>query len=210
MDARAEPPSRVKGRISLAAGFCAAAFSIIAARLVEVMVFGAGLAGSADPGTTVSRMRADLIDRNGALIARDLPVSDLYASPAFLWDTKEAARELAKATGASEARLNTSFATKRGYVLVQRGLTPDKHESVMRLGFPGLTFEKAYKRYYPSGRIVAHAVGQVDPDDNGISGLELGLNERVRGATNPVELSLDMRVQYVLEHEMEETSRAFQ
>jgi cell division protein FtsI (penicillin-binding protein 3) len=142
-------------------------------------------------------------------IARDLPVSDLYAAPAVFWDTKEAARDLAKATGASEERLNASFEPKKGYVLVQRGLTPDKRDAVMRLGYPGLTFEKAYKRYYPSGRIVAHAVGQVDPDDNGISGLELGLNETVRHTDEPVALSLDMRVQYVLEHEMEETSRAF-
>jgi len=106
--------------------------------------------------------------------------------------------------------LNAAFEPKHGYVLVQRGLTPDKRDSVMRLGYPGLTFEKAYKRYYPSGRIVSHAVGQVDPDDNGISGLELGLNEQVRASKEPVPLSLDMRVQYVLEHEIEENRRAFQ
>jgi len=210
MNPRTEPPPLVKGRIGLAAGFCAAAFSIIAARLVEVMVFGAGAAASAGAAATLNPMRADLVDRHGALIARDLPVSDLYASPAVFWDTKEAARDLAKATGANEARLNAAFEPKHGYVLVQRGLTPDKRDSVMRLGYPGLTFEKAYKRYYPSGRIVSHAVGQVDPDDNGISGLELGLNETVRHSDKPVELSLDMRVQYVLEHEIEENARAFQ
>ena len=36
-------------------------------------------------------MRADFVDRNGVLIARDLPVSDLYATPAAFWDTDEAA-----------------------------------------------------------------------------------------------------------------------
>ncbi len=207
---RVEAPSLVRSRIGIAAGLCAAAFSVIAARLVEVMVFGAGLAASLDAAPSVNPMRADLVDRNGALIARDLPVSDLYAFPGVFWDTKEAARELAKATRADEARLNAAFEPKRGYVMVQRGLTPDMRDAVMSLGFPGLTFEKAYKRYYPSGRIVAHAVGQVDPDDNGISGLELGLNETVRGRTDPVQLSLDMRVQYVLEHEIEEAAHEFQ
>jgi len=210
MDARAESPSLVRSRIGIAAGLCTAAFSVIAARLVEVMVLGAGLAASLDAGPSINPMRADLVDRNGALIARDLPVSDLYASPAVFWDTKEAAHDLAKATRADEARLNASFAPKHGYVMVQRGLTPDMRDAVMSLGFPGLTFEKAYKRYYPSGRIVAHAVGQVDPDDNGISGLELGLNDTVRGRSDPVQLSLDMRVQYVLEHEMAEAAREFQ
>src|SRR6185436_14964729 len=165
------------------------AFSIVAARLFEVMVFGAGLV-TADITPAASAMRADLVDRNGVLIARDLPVSDLYASPATLWDTEEAAHQLAAVTGADEKRLKQTFAAKRGYIPVARQLTPDQREEVMSLGLPGLTFENGYKRYYPSGRIVSHAVGQVDADDKGVSGLELGLDERVRAAQGsaPVEL----------------------
>ena len=209
MDARSGATSVVKNRIGLAAGLCAAAFSIIVARLVEVMVFGAGLAATASVDVARQPMRADFVDRNGVLVARDLPVSDLYVTPAAFWDTNEAARELAKTTGADEARLKTLFAPKRGYVLVRRGLTPDVRDAAMRLGLPGLSFEKSYRRYYPAGRILSHAVGQVDPDDNGVSGLELGLDQTVRGTKEPVQLSFDMRVQYVLEHEMRETVREF-
>jgi cell division protein FtsI (penicillin-binding protein 3) len=94
---------------------------------------------------------------------------------------------------------------------VQRGLTPDRRDAVMPLGLPGLTFEDGYKRFYPGGRIVAHAVGQVDTDDHGVSGLELGLESSVRGSRDaaPIVLSLDMRIQYVLEHEIKEAARAF-
>jgi len=211
MHKRPVAPSLVRSRIVLAAAFCAAAFSIVSVRLVDVMVFGAGSAPAANAAATAQPMRADLVDRNGALIARDLPVSDLYATPQAFWDTDEAARELSKVTGADETRLKTAFAAKRGYILVQRGLTPDGRDAAMRLGLPGLNFEDGYKRYYPSGRIVSHAVGQVDADDYGVSGLELGLEERVRGGRDApqVVLSLDMRVQYVLEHEIEEVVRAF-
>ena len=209
MDARSAPNTIVKSRIGLAAGLCAAAFSIIVARLFEVMVFGAGVAGGADATPARQPMRADFVDRIGVLIARDLPVSDLYASPAAFWDINEAATGLAKVTGADAKRLKELFAEKRGYVLVRRGLSPDIRDGVMRLGLPGLTFEKAYRRYYPAGRILSHAVGQVDPDDNGVSGLELGLDNLVRGRDEPLELSFDMRVQYVLEHEMRETVRTF-
>ena len=193
----------------MAAVFCVAAFSIVAARLVDVMVFGSEsrpVAGAA----AAHPMRADLVDRNGILIARDLPVSDLYAMPATFWDTAEAARELAGATGANEFRLRAAFAAKRGFVLVQRGLTPDRRDAVMHLGLPGLDFEEGYRRYYPNGRIVAHAVGQVDTDDRGVSGLELGLEDRVRNHRGaPIVLSLDMRIQYVLEHETAEAMAAF-
>ena len=47
--------------------------------------------------------RADLTDRNGELLARDLPVKDLYARPHVFWDKAQAARDLAAATGADEA-----------------------------------------------------------------------------------------------------------
>jgi cell division protein FtsI (penicillin-binding protein 3) len=210
MERRPVAPSLVRNRIALAAVFCAAAFSIVAARLVDVMVFGAssargGIAIAAHP------MRADLVDRNGVLIARDLPVGDLYATPSVFWDTDEAAHELAGISGADEAHLKAAFAAKRGYILVQRGLTPDRREAVMHLGLPGLVFEDGYRRYYPSGRTVAHAVGQVDVDDRGVSGLELGLEKNVRGSADgkPIQLSLDMRVQYVLEHEMAEAMHSF-
>ena len=209
MEARSGPNTVVRGRIGLAAGLCAAAFSVIVIRLVEVMVFGAGLAATADVAAARQPMRADFVDRNGVLIARDLPVSDLYVTPAAFWDTDEAARVLAKTTGADAARLKEAFAAKRGYVLVQRGLTPDIRDAAMRTGLPGLNFEKSYRRYYPAGRILSHAVGQVDPDDNGVSGLELGLDQSVRSGKAPLELSFDMRVQYVLEHEMRETVRTF-
>ena len=210
MKRRPVAPALVRSRIALAAIFCAAAFSIVAARLVDVMLFGAG-PRTATASALVHPMRADLVDRSGVLIARDLPVSDLYAMPAALWDTDEAAQELAQATGADEAHLKAAFAQKRGYIPVQRGLAPDRRDAVMRLGLPGLNFEDGYKRFYPGGRIVAHAVGQVDTDDHGVSGLELGLEERVRGTRDaaPIVLSLDMRIQYVLEHEIEEAARAF-
>lgn len=210
MKPRPVAPSLVRNRIALAALFCATTFSIVAARLVDVMVFGAG-PRTASTASVTHPMRADLVDRNGVLIARDLPVSDLYAMPAALWDTAEAAHELAEATGADEAHLKAAFAGKRGYILVQRGLTPDRRDAVMRLGLPGLNFEDGYKRFYPSGRIVSHAVGQVDTDDHGVSGLELGLESSVRGSRDaaPIVLSLDMRIQYVLEHEIEEAAHAF-
>jgi cell division protein FtsI (penicillin-binding protein 3) len=209
MAKRPAAPALVRNRIAFAALFSAACFSIIVARLIDVMVFGAVSTGTV--ATLTHPMRADLVDRNGLLIARDLPVSDLYATPAAFWDTDEAADDLAEATGADSTHLKEAFAAKRGYILVQRGLTPDRRDAVMHLGLPGLVFEEGYKRYYPSGRTVAHAVGQVDTDDHGVSGLELGLETRLRGTRDvaPVQLSLDMRVQYVLEHEIQEAARAF-
>jgi cell division protein FtsI (penicillin-binding protein 3) len=200
----------VRSRIVLAAMFCACAFALIGARLVDVMVFGAVDPTAHHAKIDTHAMRADMVDRNGVLLARDLPIADLYASPAAFWDTNEAAHELAAVVGADERRLKVAFAPRRGFIAVRRGLTPDVKDAVMRLGLPGLTFEDGYRRFYPESDAVARVVGQVDIDRRGVSGLELGLDSVLRESTAPVTLSLDMRIQYVLAHEISETATTFQ
>jgi len=210
MDAHAEATQLVRSRIFIVAFLGAAAFAVICARLVDLTILNAdGHAQIASQSVNENR-RADLVDRNGVLIARDLPISDLYATPASFWDKAEAATLLSEVTGTTVGRLNEVFASERNYVLVARGLTPDTRAAVMSLGLPGLVFEEGRRRYYPSGRSVAHVIGQVDPDGNGVSGLELGLNDRVRNSAAPVELSLDMRVQFALQYELAQIKESFQ
>jgi cell division protein FtsI (penicillin-binding protein 3) len=198
----------IQRRIIIGAAFCIAAFALVGLRLVDVtMMRGSGPAGFSDH---VIIARADLTDRNGELLARDLPVKDLYARPHDLWDGAGAARDLAKATGADPARLEAGFATKHPYVLVARQLTPDQQDRVMHLGLPGLEFEPSAKRYYPDARAAAQLLGVTDPDNNGISGLELGLQNQIHAhAGGQVATSIDMRVQYILAHETEEARESF-
>src|SRR3569833_2981315 len=80
----------------------------------------------------------------------------------------------------------------------------------MHLGLPGLEFEAGGKRYYPDGRSAAQIVGVTDPDNNGLSGLELGLEKQVRDAAGgKVATSIDMRVQYILAHEVQQARNTF-
>ena len=150
-----EPSGLFQRRIVIGAVICVAAFVLVGVRLVDVTLMrGDGMDARA---AHIAMARADLVDRKGELLARDLPVSDLYARPHVFWDKREAAHELARATGASEARLQAAFAgAKHPYVLVDRQLTPDTVDRVMKLGLPGLEFEPGAKRYYPDGRASAH------------------------------------------------------
>lgn len=208
----APPPTVVQRRIAVAAVLCAMAFALVGVRLVDVMLLKGRFSGAvASMDGTVRTARADLLDRNGELLARDLPVHDLYARPHAFWDKQATARDLAAVTGGGEKRLERLFATGRPYVLVERQLTPDVQDRVKRLGLPGLEFEPSYKRYYTKGRAAVQVIGVTDPDGNGVSGLELGLTSRLRAAEpgTGVELSLDMRVQYALTQEIEKSREEF-
>ncbi len=202
-----EAPTVFQRRIVIGAVLCVAAFALVGIRLVHVTLlksFGDGHPAIA----TIAR--ADLTDRNGELLARDLPVKDLYARPQFL-DKAEAAHELAVAAGADERRLLAGFNNaKHPYVLVARQITPDAEARVMHLGLPGLEFEPGGKRYYPDGRNAAQVVGVTDPDNNGVSGLEMGLQNQIRAAAGgQVRTSIDMRVQYILAHEVDQARTTF-
>src|ERR1700759_2768761 len=119
----ADVPGVFQRRIVIGAVFCVAAFALVGLRLVDVSLMrGGGHGGLEDHAVTA---RADLVDRNGELLARDLPVKDLYARPHVFWDKDEAAHDLAAATGADEKRLRAGFENaKHPYVLVARQLTP--------------------------------------------------------------------------------------
>ena len=203
-----ETPTVFQRRIVIGAVLCVAAFALVGLRLVHVTLLTSLESGRA-PAALIAR--ADLTDRNGELLARDLPVKDLYARPAVFWDKAEAARGLAAATGASEGRLLDGFKNaKHPYVLVARQITPDIEAKVMALGLPGLEFEDGVKRYYPLGRNTAQILGVTDPDGNGVSGLELGLQDALRKTSDgKVATSIDTRVQFIVADELAKAKEKF-
>jgi cell division protein FtsI (penicillin-binding protein 3) len=204
--------STIQRRIIIAAGFCVTAFALVGLRLVDVGILKGGATGASSAAIDqVPVTRADLLDRNGLVLARDLPVGDLYARPHALEDREEAARLLGTTTGVGAARLEHAFNTPHNYVLVARQLIPDVQAQVLKLDLPGLEFEPAMKRYYPEGIAAVQVLGTTDPDDQGVDGLELGLNRQLRNAEpgSGVALSLDMRIQFALAHEVEEAREHF-
>ncbi len=135
---------------------CVTAFALVGVRLVDVMLLNGQVSGSVPTAATNDALvtRADLVDRNGELLARDLPVHDLYAQPARAVEQRPGrAATRRRHRRRAKRRLDRMFAGKHNYVLVDRQLSPDVQAKVMRLGLPGLEFEPAYKRYYPKGSL---------------------------------------------------------
>lgn len=194
-------PTIFQKRIVIAAAFSVAAFALVGIRLIDVTLLNGAISGHHVKLMPQVASRADLRDRNGVILARDLPVTDIGARPEYFWDKRQAAHDLAAATGANEARLARMFA-KKPYVLVAQRVTPDVLDKVMALGLPALDLMPQNKRYYPMGREAAQVIGVTEPDGKGISGLELGLDKPLRDSEDAIVTSLDARVQFILAHEL--------
>ncbi|WP_374441584.1 peptidoglycan D,D-transpeptidase FtsI family protein [Stella sp.] len=201
-----------QSRLVFLAAMFSLAFLVIAGRLVDVTL----MAQPAEPKTVhapprpTETERADIVDRNGTLLATSLPTPSLYANPKVVPDAAEAARRLAPIlVGTSEADIRAKLSEDRSFVWVRRQLTPRQQHDVIRLGIPGLEFQRDERRIYPQGRLAAHVVGFAGVDHVGLQGVEKTLERQIRGATEPVQLAIDLRVQHVLRDELQRTVKEF-
>lgn len=181
-------------------------YSIIAMRLFNVAILKDETLlarKESNPGEVVYN-RADIIDRNGVLLATNLTTASLYANPRIMVDIKEAASLLSKTfQELNKEELLKQFRSDKNFVWVKRNLTPKEQYRANALGIPGVAFKDEEKRVYPHGGLLAHTLGYVGVDGDGLSGVEKYFNERLNKAiSTPVELSIDIRVQNILHREI--------
>lgn len=149
--------------------------------------------------------RADLTDRNGALLATNITHYGLYIDPTEVWDREAAFRQIRRALpSVSASRLRRVLNGERR-LIVQPGLTPAQRQAVHALALGGVSFEPEDRRVYPLNASAAHLIGTADTGGQGVSGVELAFNDAIRAAGQrgqDIPLSIDLRVQGVLENEL--------
>lgn len=195
-----------RNRLLVTAAVIAIAFAGIGARLVDLAVIGeteqddhATLA--TQPPPLVSR--ADIVDRNGVVLASSLPTASLYADPSEVIDPEHAARKIAGIFPEIDTgKLARNLAGGGRFIWIKRNLTPEQQLEANRLGLPGFDFIEEERRIYPHGPLSAHVLGATDIDGNGIAGVEAYFDQRLRRNAKPLPLSLDVRVQSILRAEL--------
>ena len=189
-------------RLLIAAALFCLAFAVIGGRLVEVALDGGDTRIAREEPAHKIATRADIVDRNGVLLATTLETPSLFADPKQIGNAAAAAHALVGVLpDLDEKEVAQKLASGRSFVWLKRHLTPREEEAVNRLGMPGLQFMPEGKRVYPEGSLAAHVVGYTDTDGNGLAGIERGLDAMLRKGGAPVRLSLDARVQYILRDE---------
>ncbi|HTZ81116.1 MAG TPA: penicillin-binding protein 2 [Stellaceae bacterium] len=189
------------------------AFLVIGLRLAEVMLLkdgGEPKLVRAHQHAHVQTVRADIVDRNGVLLATTLDMPSLYANPKQVIDAKEAARQLvAVLPDLNREELLAKLTSDRSFVWIKRQLTPEQQFEVNKLGIPGLQFETEHRRLYPKGSVTAHVVGFAGIDNKGLAGIERGLDDQLTTSDEPVQLSIDIRLQYILKDELQRQIQTF-
>jgi cell division protein FtsI (penicillin-binding protein 3) len=198
-----------RSRLVLAGLGFALVFTVLTFRLVTLTANGTGdeaQVAQVSGIEPVAAERADILDRNGSLLATNLKAASLHADTQVVPDPVAAADALAQVLPeVGRPELLEKLRSGQRFVWLKRLMTPRQQDAVNRLGIPGLYFRTEERRVYPYGRAAAHVLGFTDIDGNGIAGVEKFFDDRLRrsGAdTRPLRLSIDLRVQHALYDEL--------
>jgi cell division protein FtsI (penicillin-binding protein 3) len=150
-------------------------------------------------GGAIQSERADIVDRNGIVLATSVPVMSAFVNPHLLLDTADAARKIVSALPEFKYEdMKEKLDADKSFVWIKRGLTPREYDLVNRLGIPGLEFQAEERRIYPQGTTAAHVVGYDSIDNSGLAGVERYFDQQLQSG-EPVQLSIDLRLQRMVE-----------
>ncbi|HEX8669640.1 MAG TPA: penicillin-binding protein 2 [Allosphingosinicella sp.] len=179
---------------------------MVAGRLLYLQLF-TDRSGSAEMANPLIPPRADMVDRNGVPLARTIDAWSIAVHPnRLLGDPAELAPKLAQLMPErTEAQYLAMLKSGKNFLYLSRRAVPELVSAVNALGEPAIVFDREPERLYPQTALAGHILGWTDFDGHGVAGMEKVLESRLSDATQrgtPVALSIDARVQAVLENEL--------
>ncbi|MBU0858477.1 MAG: penicillin-binding protein 2 [Alphaproteobacteria bacterium] len=199
-----------RGRLVVVSVFFALFYILIAVRLFDLTILQGELQKDsmnvATPAPQVTAeaeaLRADIVDRNGVLLATSLETPSLYVDPAMVANPAQAAQDLTAALPDLRYEdILQKLQRKSRFVWIKRNLTPEEQYKVLLIGEPGFAFKSEKRRIYPQGELAAHMVGYTNVDGMGLAGVERSFDKLLKAGGKPLTLTLDIRLQHILRRE---------
>jgi cell division protein FtsI (penicillin-binding protein 3) len=207
-----------RGRLMLLSLFFLLFYILIAVKVVDLTIIQGELKKGEDtvsylekePDAQEVKGRADIVDRNGVILARSLKTASLYADPKIVLEPKAVARDLVKIfPDLSYGETLQKLQSDKRFVWIKRNITPADQYKILYLGQPGLSFKEEERRIYPQGSLASHIVGYTSVDGQGLSGLEAGFNKLLSQNKEPLVTTIDVRLQHAVRRETAAAMRKF-
>ncbi len=205
---------RARNRIVVGVMAFAMAYLFIALRLCDVMVFrsqGERQRMNDKRSAELVLERADIVDRQGEILATHLVTASVYANPKVIINAREAAEKLCALVPELDFEMTLNRLTsEKGFVWIMRHIPPKLQQAVNHLGIPGIYLQKDQRRVYPHGPMACHVLGYCGLDNVGLSGIEKYFDLKLRQDKAPLVLSIDIRAQHIVHDELKSAIDEFQ
>jgi len=154
--------------------------------------------------------RADIVDRNGKYLAKTVESIDIGISPSKIIDEKKLLINLKYIFPNKNFKEVKKRINKGKFFNFEKKISEDKYEKIMQLGDKSIEPRDNLTRIYPQKNLFGHIIGQIDNDNNGISGLEKSLDENLKQNQKPTKLSVDKDIQFLIREELIKFNNIFQ
>lgn len=101
---------------------------------------------------------------------------------------------------------------KKPFHIIKKNLTPSEYNKALRLGEPSIELVRNEVRVYPNKNLFSHIIGNVDVDQNGISGIEMFLDKEIldkKKIDKPIVLSVDQNIQFIIRETLKQSINLF-
>lgn len=143
---------------------------------------------------TLQARRGAIVDRNGRDLAMSASAHSLYADPKLLTKKKALAKDLAKELGVSYENIYSKIKDgNRRFVWIERLLDEKKAAKIKSWNIRGLSFVEEWRRIYPNESLLAHTLGFIGVEGQGLEGLEKAYEHELKGNNKKVSVRRDAR-----------------
>ena len=154
------------------------------------------------PVSNVKNYRADIMDRNGNYLAKTVSSIDIGINPVEIIDKQKLLINLKllfpkKNYLEIEKKINLNK-----FFYFEKKISLENYEKIMLLGDKSIVPEEKLARVYPQKNLFSHIIGQIDDNNQGISGIEKSFDDRLRQEKKPLKLTVDTDVQFLVREQL--------
>ena len=146
--------------------------------------------------------RADIIDRNGRYLVKTVSSIDIGISSQKVINKKKLLINLKYIFPNKDYEKIKLDLKNKKFFYFEKKISDENYEKIMQLGDKSIQPEERLTRIYPEKNLFSHIIGQIDVDNNGISGLEKSLDQKLKNINEPIRLTVDQDIQYLIRNEL--------
>ena len=159
--------------------------------------------------TNKTNSRADILDVNGNIIAKTVNTLIVGIRPNLIIDEKRLLINLKLIFPEKDFNNIKKKIKKNKYFRIQKGLRQDQIERLRNLGDKSIEFEEQISRIYPQQNLFSHIIGQIDDNNNGISGIEKYFDYELKKRKDSLILTVDSDIQFLIREELIKAQEIF-
>ena len=156
-----------------------------------------------------SDFRSSILDREGNLLAKTVITTNIGINPNLIIDKKKLLLNLKLIFPNKNYDEISNKINGNKFFYLEKKINHEKYEKLLLLGDKSIIPEEKISRIYPHGNLFSHIIGQIDNDNNGISGIEKYFDYELRTSENSLQLTVDTNLQYLIREELVKSKEIF-